>query len=185
MPSRLTVSRSKSNSIMHHRFLAHHPAVVTGVDGDDLRRPVLDDAAVRILDVDLAVHEETDVRVHAEVGADHGFHVHRPAEAGWVHHALHPGGSGLADLEQDVTDLAPFGALRPARRSRSGAVPRRPSGQPSLRLCVARLSSRPYVGRRASPSYVARSLGGLREAAFFADRRAAGRALLFLAMTPR
>src|SRR3954451_17554114 len=54
----------------HHRLLADHPAVVPRFDRDNLRRLVLDDAAVGVLDVNLAAREEADVRVHAEIGAD-------------------------------------------------------------------------------------------------------------------
>ena len=64
------------------RLLADDPAVVARLDRDDLRRLVLDDAAVGVLDVDLAAREEADVRVHAELGADDRLHVHGPAEAG-------------------------------------------------------------------------------------------------------
>src|SRR5262249_60962023 len=72
----------------HDRLVADHPAIVPGLDGDDLRRAVLDDAAVGVLDVDLAAREEADVRVHAEVGADDRLHVDRPAKAGRIDHAL-------------------------------------------------------------------------------------------------
>jgi hypothetical protein len=49
----------------HHGLFADHPPVMPRIDRDDLRRLVLDDAAVGVLDVDLAAREEPDVRVRA------------------------------------------------------------------------------------------------------------------------
>jgi len=60
----------------HNRFFADDPPVVTRLDRDDLRSTMLDDASVRIFDVNLAVDEEADVRVHAQLGANHGLHIH-------------------------------------------------------------------------------------------------------------
>jgi hypothetical protein len=59
----------------HDGFVANDPAIVTRIDRDNLRRLVLDNAAVRVLDMNLALHQETHVRVHAELGADERFHV--------------------------------------------------------------------------------------------------------------
>ena len=59
----------------HDGFVPNDPAIVTWIDRDDLGRLVLDNAAVRVLDVNLALHQETHVRVHAELGADQRFHV--------------------------------------------------------------------------------------------------------------
>ena len=94
----------------HHRFLSDHPAVVPGLDRDNLRRLVFDDAAVRVFDVDLTAREKADVRVHAEIRADGRPHVHRPAESWRVNHPLDACGASPADLEADVPDLAAFGA---------------------------------------------------------------------------
>ena len=60
----------------HNRFIADDPAVVSWLDRDDLRSTMLDDASVRILDVNLAVDQEADVGVHAQLRADHGLHIH-------------------------------------------------------------------------------------------------------------
>ena len=92
----------------NHGLLADNPAVVAGVDSYDLRGFVFDHATVGIFDVDLAAHEEPDVRVHAEVGADGRLHIDRPAEPWRIHHALDPSLSGTADLETHVTDFAEF-----------------------------------------------------------------------------
>ena len=59
----------------HDGFVPNDPAIVTWIDRDDLGRLVLDNAAVRVLDVNLALHQETHVRVHAELRADKRFHV--------------------------------------------------------------------------------------------------------------
>lgn len=60
----------------HNRFFTHDPPVVSWLDRDDLRSPMLDDASVRILDVNLAVDQEANVRVHAQLRADHRLHIH-------------------------------------------------------------------------------------------------------------
>ena len=61
-------------AIRRKQLIADHPPVMTGIDRDDLRRFVLGDASVRVLDVDLAAREKADMRVHAAIGADHRLH---------------------------------------------------------------------------------------------------------------
>jgi hypothetical protein len=96
---------------------------VPRLNGDNLRRLVLDDAAVGILDVDLTVREEADVGVHAEIGADGWLHVHRPPESDWIDHALDARRTGVADIQLDVSDVPALGAFdrreerRPNRRA--------------------------------------------------------------------
>src|SRR5262249_25563480 len=48
------------------RLFADDPAVVARLDRHNLRRLVFHDAAIGVLDVDLAASQESDVRVHAE-----------------------------------------------------------------------------------------------------------------------
>jgi len=60
----------------HDGFSADDPAVVSWLDRNDLWRTMLDNASVRIFDVNLAVDQEADVGVHAQLGADHGLHIH-------------------------------------------------------------------------------------------------------------
>src|SRR5215471_3001597 len=98
----------------HHRFLADHPPVVTRLDRDDLRRAVLHDAAVRVLDVNLTARQEADMRVHAVVGVHDGLHVGRPAEPRRVDHPLHARAARAADVEPDVPELAALGPLHGA-----------------------------------------------------------------------
>ena len=45
--------------------------------------------------------------VHAQVGSDDRFHVHRPAEPGGVDQALDARRSRAADIKPDAADLAP------------------------------------------------------------------------------
>ena len=94
----------------HDRFLADHPAIMPGIDRNDLRSLVLDDAAIRVFDVDLAPREKADVRVHAEVRPDGRFHVHRPAEPWRVNHPLDARGAGASHFQPYVPDLAAFRA---------------------------------------------------------------------------
>jgi hypothetical protein len=90
---------------------ADHPAVVAGIDRDDLRRLVFDDAAVGVFDVNLAVGQEPDMGVHAEVGLDDRLHIDRPLEPRRVNHAFDARGAGAAHFQADVPDVAPLGAL--------------------------------------------------------------------------
>src|SRR5262245_12051037 len=90
----------------HHRFLTDDPAVVTGFDGHNLRRPVLDDAAVRIFDVDFAVRQKTRMRVHTEIRADDMLHILRPAESRRVDHPLDASRAGASDVEAHVSEIA-------------------------------------------------------------------------------
>src|SRR6266568_4743670 len=118
----------------HRRRLADHPAVVAGIDRDDLRRLVLHDAAVGVPDVDLAAREKADVGMHAECGTDYWLHVDGPAEPGRIDHALHTRRAGTRHLELHVPDLT-------ARRPLHGGDERilRPSGAPDR-------SSLPFSG---------------------------------------
>jgi hypothetical protein len=100
---------------------------VTRFDRNDLRRFALDDAAVGVLDVNLALGEEADVGVHAEVGTDRRLHVLGPVESRWIHHPLDACGAGAGDIELDVTDVAPLRAIH--RREQRIA---RASGRASL-----------------------------------------------------
>src|SRR4029450_8608684 len=94
----------------HHGFLANNPTIMARLDGHNLRRFVFDTAAVRVLDVDFPVCEETGVRVHAEIGADDMFHVLRPPESRWIDHSFDAGAAGGADVQAHVTAIAVGGA---------------------------------------------------------------------------
>jgi len=96
-----------------HRLAADDPAVVSGIDGDDLGRLVFDDTAVAVLDVYFSTHEESDVGVHAEVRADDGFHVDRPPEADRVDHPLYARRAGPSHFDLNVADVAELSAFHP------------------------------------------------------------------------
>src|SRR5436190_16480713 len=93
------------------RLAADAPAVMARLEGDDLRSTVLDDTAVRVLDVDLSTHEEPDMSMHTEGGPDDGFHVDRPSEPRRINHALDTSRAGTPNLEAHVPDLTKFGAF--------------------------------------------------------------------------
>src|ERR1017187_3319307 len=91
-------------------LITDNPAIMTGLDDDDLRSRKLDSAAVRILDVDLAAGQEPDVRVHAEIGADDRFHVFGPAKSRRVDDAFHATGAGISLVQRHESDFAAFAA---------------------------------------------------------------------------
>src|ERR1035437_129128 len=91
-------------------LITDNPAIMTGLDDDDLRSRELDSAAVRILDVDLAAGQEPDVRVHAEIGADDRFHVLGPAKSRRVDDAFHATGAGSNSVNLGAADFAAFAA---------------------------------------------------------------------------
>ena len=90
------------------RLLADNPTIVPGLDGHDLRRLVLNDATISVFDVDLSARQETDVRVHTELGTDNRFHVDRPSESRRVDHPLDAGVTGASDFQPHVADVASF-----------------------------------------------------------------------------
>jgi hypothetical protein len=108
----------------HNRLLADHPPIVAGFDRHNLRRLELDDASVAVLDVNLAPHQEPDVGVHTEVGADDRFHVFRPVESRRIDHSLHSAFAGAPDFQTNVTDLSPIGTSD-RRQDRIGGLFRR------------------------------------------------------------
>jgi len=134
----------------HDRLAADDPAVVTRLDRHNLRRLVLDDAAVGVLDVDLAVREETDVRVHAEVGADGRLHVLRPPKAGRIDHPLDARLTGTPHFEPDVSDVAPLGAFhrRHQRVNPGRLLPRSLATSPDLAPTLRRLFHRSLLSHR-------------------------------------
>src|SRR4051812_242890 len=93
----------------HRRLVADDPAVVPGLDGDDLRRGELQRGAVAVAHADAAARDEADVRVHAEVGADGRLHVRRPAEARLVDDAFDAAAAGRGDVHLDAADDAALG----------------------------------------------------------------------------
>jgi hypothetical protein len=93
------------------RPVAHDPAVVARLDGDDLGSDQFDLAAVGVLDVDLAASQEADVSVPAAFTSHGGLQVRRPAKAGGIDHPLDTRGPGADDVNRDAAHIVPFGAL--------------------------------------------------------------------------
>ena len=62
------------------RLVAHHPSIVPRLNSYNLRRGELQQAAVGVLNMDLAARQEADMRVPAEIGSGHRLHVNGPTE---------------------------------------------------------------------------------------------------------
>jgi len=65
-------------------LIANYPAVVPGFNDNKVWSLKLQRAAIGKLHVNFSLCEKSDVRVHAEIGADKRFDVTRPAEAGRI-----------------------------------------------------------------------------------------------------
>jgi hypothetical protein len=90
--------------------LPDHPSVVARLNREDMRRLVLNDATVRVLDVDFTTRQKAGVRMHAEIGADDVFHVFRPSESRWIDHPLDARVARASNIEAHVTEVAVRGA---------------------------------------------------------------------------
>jgi hypothetical protein len=94
----------------HRGLVSHYPPVVPRLDSDDLGSHELQDATVRILNIDLTAGQEPDVRVHAEIRADDRFHIGGPAKSSRVDHTLNATGAGSYNIDLDTADFAAFAA---------------------------------------------------------------------------
>ena len=65
----------------HGWFVANDATVVSGFDGDDLRRDEVFLAAVLEFDLHVAMSEEPDMRVHAPTCSGDWFHILFPMKA--------------------------------------------------------------------------------------------------------
>src|SRR5215471_11128444 len=122
-------------------LVADDPAVVAGLDGDDLRRGELERRAVAVADPDASARDEPDVRVHAEVGADGVLHVRRPPESRLVDHALDAAAAGRRDVHLNAAHDAAVGAghrreERIVRLSHINAGPSFTRGHRQLAVCL-------------------------------------------------
>ena len=95
----------------HRRLVALDPAVVPRGDDHRRRRLVGLAAAVRVLDHHPSLHQEPDVRVHAQVAARHRRHVPVPAPAGWIDHPLDAAPPRLDLVNHQAADLAATGTF--------------------------------------------------------------------------
>ena len=91
----------------HSRLTADDVTVVTGGDGNDRRGSINLDASVRVFDVDAALHQKADVRVHAVIGTDVRFGIPGPSIACRVDHALDAPRTGLPRFDAHAPDIAP------------------------------------------------------------------------------
>ena len=110
MPRRFAVSPSKIELDDDNGLLADHPTVVARFDREDMRRLVLNDATVRVLDVDFTTREKAGMRVHAEIGADDVLHVFRPSESRWINHPFDARRASASNIEAHVSEVAMRGA---------------------------------------------------------------------------
>ena len=95
----------------HHGLPTHNPTVMPRLDRHDLGGLVFDDATVGVLDVNFAARQKAHVGVHTQVSPDDRFHVNRPPESGWVHHALDACPSGPPNFKANASDFPALGAL--------------------------------------------------------------------------
>jgi len=101
----------------HRRLVSHHPAVMPGFNRDHLGSYKLHDAAIGKFHVNLPLGKKSHVSVHAEIGADRRFHVSRPAEPGWVNHALNARRADANDVELYASDFGVLGSFHGREKS--------------------------------------------------------------------
>jgi hypothetical protein len=103
------------------RLFPHHPCVVPRLDRNNLWSGELQDAAVGILNMDLAASEEPHMRVHAEIAPDDRFHLSGPAESGRVDHTLDAPCARSDDVQSDAANFAALGSLHGCEQWIGGA----------------------------------------------------------------
>src|SRR5215469_14281931 len=89
----------------HGWFVADDSAIVSWFDGDDLRRDVIAFAPILEFDLHVPVSQESDVCVHAELGAGDRLHVLRPVESSRIDHALDAPATYTRDVHLDVSKI--------------------------------------------------------------------------------
>jgi hypothetical protein len=92
-------------------FVADYTAVVSGFYGDELRRDEILFATILELDLYVASGEESDVGVHAALGAGDWLHVLGPMKTGRVDDAFHASAAHTRDIHLDVSKVFAFGSL--------------------------------------------------------------------------
>src|SRR5262249_25025584 len=76
---------------------------------DYLRRRELDNTSIRILDMDLAASQKSNVRVHAIFEPHSGLHMSGPAESGRINRTLNARGASANDVERNSADFPVLG----------------------------------------------------------------------------
>jgi hypothetical protein len=94
----------------HRRFVPDDPTIMSRVDGNRLRGGEFTGASVGVLDMDLAAHQETDVRMLTQVPADSRLHVFRPAESGRVDYPLDAAVACSVYVDLHTANLAMLGS---------------------------------------------------------------------------
>jgi len=92
------------------RCVSDDPRIVARFDGHDLWSRHFEDAAVSILDADLAAHKKPHMCVHAEIGADDRLYVSGPAKSARIDHPLHPRRADANSIDIDPADFAVLSA---------------------------------------------------------------------------
>jgi hypothetical protein len=93
------------------RFVPDHPRVVARLHDERRRSGEVERAAVGVLALHPPAHEEAQVRVLAELGADGRLDVRRPAVGRRVDDALDPGSAGRHRVDLHAGELAVVGSL--------------------------------------------------------------------------
>src|SRR5665213_3535681 len=83
------------------RLLPHDPRVVSGVYGNHLGSGKDRCTTIRVLNVDSAASEETDMRMHAKLGPHQRLDVNGPAKSRGIDHALHSGSAHPHGIDRD------------------------------------------------------------------------------------
>jgi len=91
------------------RRIAHNPGVMPGSNRNHLRGHEFENAAIRVMNVDLTASEEAHVSVHTELSAHNELHMSGPPEARRIDSTLYAGSADAHDIE---TDAADFSAIR-------------------------------------------------------------------------
>jgi hypothetical protein len=93
----------------HGWIVPDDPAVVAGVDRYDSRRREFVHAPIGILDMNLSLGQEADVRVHTSIGFRDRLHVRRPAESWLIDDALHSRIAGAHGIHLHAADDSSLG----------------------------------------------------------------------------
>jgi hypothetical protein len=95
----------------HGWLIPHHPAIMTRLDRYGRRRGELLDAPVGILDMNLPLGEEANMRVHAAVRLGDGLHVRRPTKARLINDPLDARITGSNGIDANAADLSALRAF--------------------------------------------------------------------------
>ena len=98
------------------RLRAHNPAIMARRDGHHLRGHLLFYGPTGVLNRQLPAGQKAHVGLPAQWRTHLRLPIVRPAKAGRVDHALHPGVAGAHDVDLNPADFAVRGALERAQQ---------------------------------------------------------------------